>query len=53
MRITVGDVLSWLAAEMSHDEIINNFPELTREDIFVTLAYVADMENKRLLISSF
>jgi uncharacterized protein (DUF433 family) len=51
MRITVGDILGWLAAGMSHDAIIEDFPELTKEDILATLAYAADKENNRLLIS--
>ena len=33
MRITVADVLGWLAAGMSHEQIISDFPELTEEDI--------------------
>ena len=33
MRITVGDVLGWLAAGMSRDEIIADYPELTSDDI--------------------
>lgn len=39
MRITVGDVLGWLATGMSIDEIISDFPELTKEDIFASLAF--------------
>lgn len=34
MRITVYDILSWLASGMSADEIIEEFPELQVEDIF-------------------
>lgn len=51
MRITVGDVLGWLAVGMSHNETLEDFPELTKEDILATLAYAADKENNRLLIS--
>lgn len=51
MRITVGDVLGWLATGMSYDEILEDFPELTKEDILAALAYAADKENNRLLIS--
>lgn len=51
MRITVGDVLGWLANGMSHDEVLENFPELTKDDILAALAYAADKENNRLLIS--
>ena len=42
MRITVYDVLSYLAAGMTVDEILNDFPYLTREDIQACLAYAAE-----------
>ena len=45
-RITVFDVLNWLAAGMSHEEILNDFPELTIEDIKACLAYAADKERR-------
>ena len=45
-RITVFDVLGWLAAGMSYDEIIYDFPELTNDDIRACLAYAADREHK-------
>ncbi|MGH7647389.1 MAG: DUF433 domain-containing protein [Gemmatimonadaceae bacterium] len=48
-RITVGDVLSYLAGGMSEDEILADFPSLTRDDIRACLAYAADRE--RLLRS--
>ncbi|HUC80840.1 MAG TPA: DUF433 domain-containing protein [Flavisolibacter sp.] len=51
MRITVGDILNWLASGMSHDEITDNYPELTKEDILASLAYAADKENRRFLFS--
>lgn len=44
MRITVGDILGWLAAGMSHQEILEDFPELKVEDIYAALAFVADRE---------
>lgn len=40
-RITVGDILGYLAGGMSPDEIITDFPELTHEDIQAVLAYAA------------
>lgn len=46
MRITVADILGWLAADMSHTEIIADFPELTEEDIRAALAYAADRERR-------
>ncbi len=45
-RITVYDVLGWLAAGMEFKEIIEDFPELTIQDIKACLAYAADKEHK-------
>lgn len=42
MRITVRDVLEYLAGGMSVDELLADFPELTREDVQACLAYAAD-----------
>jgi uncharacterized protein (DUF433 family) len=42
MRISVQDVLEYLASSMSEDEILADFPELTREDIRACLAYAAE-----------
>ena len=39
MRITVYDILSWLAAGMSHAEIIDDFPELEEADILAALQF--------------
>lgn len=44
LRITVYDVLEWLASGMSTAEIIEDFPELTPKDIQAALAYAADRE---------
>lgn len=46
MRITVGDVLGWLAAGMSHSEILEDYPELTGDDILASLAFAADRERR-------
>ena len=46
MRITVHDILGWLAAGMTIQEIINDFDELTETDIYAALSYAADRENK-------
>jgi uncharacterized protein (DUF433 family) len=46
MRITVSDILGWLASGMTVEEIINDFDELTREDIYAALSYAADREKK-------
>lgn len=42
LRMTVSDVLSYLAAGMSEDEVLADFPDLTRDDIRAALAYAAD-----------
>ena len=46
LRIAVADVLGWLAAGMSHQQIIADYPELTEEDIRACLAYAADRERR-------
>jgi uncharacterized protein (DUF433 family) len=52
MRITVTDVLEYLAGGMSENEILKDFPYLTRDDIRACLAFAADRE-KRIMSSSF
>ncbi len=42
MRISVYDILGWLAAGMTNEQITEEFPELTLEDIRASLAYAAD-----------
>ena len=49
MRITVYDVLSYLAAGMTHEEILVDFPYLTEEDILACLSYAADRERQTLV----
>jgi uncharacterized protein (DUF433 family) len=46
MRITVGDILGWLASGMTIQDIIADFDELTEEDIYAALSYAADRENR-------
>ena len=46
MRITVYDVLEYLASGMSNDEILRDFPDLTLEDIYACLAFAADRERR-------
>ena len=48
MRITVSDVLGWLAAGMSAQQIIADYPELTEADIHACLSYAADRERRLL-----
>lgn len=50
LRITVSDVLDYLASGMSEDEILRDFPDLTREDIRACLAFAADRERRLVSI---
>lgn len=50
MRITVYDVLDYLASEMSEQQILADLPDLTHEDIRACLAFAADRERKLLSI---
>lgn len=52
IRITVYDVLSYLAAGETIEELLENFPELTREDVLACLAYAADGEKRLYKIAS-
>ena len=52
MRITVYDVLGWLASGMTTAEIIEDFPELTQEDIQAALAFAADREHHLVAFSA-
>jgi len=45
-RITVFDVLNWLANGMSFEEIMEDFPELNENQIRACLSYAADREHK-------
>lgn len=51
MRITVYDILSYLAAGMTTEEILADFPYLTREDIRACLSYAADRERQTVIAS--
>ncbi len=46
MRITVYDILNWLASGMNRMEILNDFPDLTDKDITAALLYAASKEAK-------
>jgi uncharacterized protein (DUF433 family) len=45
LRITVYDILGWLASGMSHEEILKDFPDLCEGDIRAALAFAADREH--------
>jgi uncharacterized protein (DUF433 family) len=49
-RISVGDVLSYLASGMSEDQILADFPQLSRDDIRACLAFAAERERRLLSI---
>jgi uncharacterized protein (DUF433 family) len=46
MRITVSDVLEYLASGMTEDEIVSDFPELTKGDIHTCRSFAAEREKK-------
>jgi uncharacterized protein (DUF433 family) len=51
MRITVYDVLSYLASGMSEEEILNDFPMLTKEDFRAVYAFAADQGTRLVQVS--
>ena len=52
LRITVYDVLGWLAAGMTEQEILADYPELVSEDIRACLAYAAEREHRIVRMQS-
>ena len=52
MRITVYDILSYLASGNTIDELLEKFPGLTKEDIYASLAYAAEAEKRIIKIAS-
>ena len=50
MRITVYDVLGYLASGMTNEEILDDFPYLTEEDIRACLSYAADREKSLMVV---
>jgi len=50
LRITVYDVLDYLASGMTEDKLLADFPDLTHEDILACLSYAADRERKQLIL---
>jgi uncharacterized protein (DUF433 family) len=51
MRITVYDVLEYLASGMSQEEVLKEFPYVTEKDILACLAYAADREKNLLVVT--
>jgi uncharacterized protein (DUF433 family) len=52
MRITVYDVLDYLASGMTPEQILADFPYLTKDDILASLAYAADREKQQILVAA-
>lgn len=52
LRITVSEVLEYLASGMSQEEILSDFPDLTVEDIRACLQFAADRERKLFNVSA-
>ena len=52
LRITVYDVLSWLAQGMKPEEIVDDFPELNNDDITACLLFAADRERHTVTIKA-
>ena len=50
MRITVYDVLSYLAAGLTYEELLEDFPYLTKQDILACLNYAAEREQQTLIV---
>ena len=46
LRITVYDILEYLASGMSHEEVLTDFPYLTEDDLRACLAYAADLSRR-------
>jgi uncharacterized protein (DUF433 family) len=49
MRITVEDILRWLASEMSFEDILNDFPELNKKDILLALEFSAMRQHRTMV----
>jgi uncharacterized protein (DUF433 family) len=50
LRITVYEVLEYLASDMTEAEILEDFPDLTREDLKACIAFAADRERRLLTV---
>ena len=53
MRITVQDILEYLASGMSEAEIISDFPELTHDDILACIAFAANRERQLAVLPQY
>ena len=53
LRMTVQDVFEYLAGGMTEEEILEDFPDLTHEDILACLAYAADRERRLAVLPQY
>lgn len=51
-RISVSDILGWLASDMSYEDILEDFPQLKREHIRAALAFAAERNNVKMLAAT-
>jgi uncharacterized protein (DUF433 family) len=51
-RLTVGDVLGYLAGRMTESELLRDFPQLTHDDVLACLAFAAERERRTVAIPS-
>jgi uncharacterized protein (DUF433 family) len=52
LRMSVGDVLGWMALGQTADQIVANYPELTHDDVRSCLAYAADRESHEVRLAA-
>lgn len=50
LRITVYEVLDYLASDMTEEEILEDFPDLTREDFKACIAFAAERERRLVMV---
>lgn len=50
LRITVYEVLEYLASEMTEEEILQDFPDLTKDDLKAAIAFAADRERRLMQV---
>lgn len=50
LRITVYEVLEYLASDMTEEQILADFPDLTRDDLKACIAFAADRERKLITV---
>ncbi len=50
MRITVYDILEYLASGMNHEQLLKDFPYITEDDIRACLRYAADREHRQMVV---